>query len=123
MNKACLKDDFSLPFTEMIIDSMTRHKVFSFVDGSLGYSHIKMAPEDAVHTAFTIPKGVFCYKVMPFGLQNARATYQRAMIVIFGNLLHKEIKCYVDDLIIKISNVSDHLEALRTVFKHLRSIS
>ena len=58
---------------------------------------IRMSPKDEELTAFRMPKRIYCYKVMPFGLKNAGATYQRAMQNIFDDLLHKNVKCYVDD--------------------------
>ncbi|XP_070008528.1 uncharacterized protein [Nicotiana sylvestris] len=57
-----------------------------------------MAPKDEELTTFRTPKGIYCYKVMPFGLKNVGATYQRAMQNIFDDLLHKNVECYVDDL-------------------------
>lgn len=64
---------------------------FSFIDCYSGYNQIRMAPEDAKKTAFRTPKGHFSNKVMPFGLKNAGATYQRAMTTIFQDMMHKEI--------------------------------
>ncbi|KAL0454806.1 UNVERIFIED_CONTAM: hypothetical protein Slati_0819800 [Sesamum latifolium] len=52
-------------------------------------------------TVFHTPKGIYCYKVMPFGLKNADATYQRAMQRIFDDMLHKNVESYVDDLVVK----------------------
>ena len=60
-----------------------------------------MNPKDEELTAFHTPKGIYSYKVMPFGLKNAGATYQRAMQKIFDNVLHKYVECYVDDLVVK----------------------
>ncbi|CAL8083348.1 unnamed protein product [Prunus armeniaca] len=79
-----------------------------------------MSPKDEELTAFRTPKGIYCYKVMPFGLKNAGATYQRAMQKIFGDMLHKNVKCYVDDLVIKSKRREDHLKDLRMVFNRLR---
>ncbi|XP_031098665.1 uncharacterized protein LOC116002606 [Ipomoea triloba] len=79
LNVACPQDDFPLPITELLIDAVTRHEIMSFMDGSSGYNQIRMAPEDEELTAFRTPNGIYCYKVMPFGLKNAGATYQRAM--------------------------------------------
>ena len=62
--------------------------------------------------AFHTPKGVYCYKVMPFGLKNAGATYQRAMQKIFDNVLHKYMECYVNDLVVKTKRREDHLVGL-----------
>jgi len=63
---------------------------------------IKMATEDIKHVALRSPIGIDSYKVMPFGLKNAGATYQRAMTNIFKELLHHEVECYVDDLVLQL---------------------
>ncbi|KAG9444946.1 hypothetical protein H6P81_016286 [Aristolochia fimbriata] len=89
LNKACPKDDFPLPISELMVDATTGHEALSFMDGSSGYNQIRMDPKDEDLTAFCTPKGIFCYKVMPFGLKNAGATYQRAMQNIFDDFLHK----------------------------------
>ncbi|KAI5342013.1 hypothetical protein L3X38_009888 [Prunus dulcis] len=120
LNEACPKDDFPLPIIELMVDATTGHEALSFMDGSSGYNQIRMSPEDEELTAFRTPKGIYCYKVMPFGLKNAGATYQRAMQKIFGDMLHKNVKCYVDDLVIKSKRREDHLKDLRTVFNRLR---
>jgi len=83
LNDACPKDEFPLPVTELMIDSTIGYKALSYMDCTAGYNQILMAPEDQEATAFRTPKGIFCYKVMPFGLKNAEATYQRAMQIIF----------------------------------------
>ncbi|KAG9449464.1 hypothetical protein H6P81_009429 [Aristolochia fimbriata] len=90
------------------------------MDGSSSYNQICMDPKDEELTAFRTPKGIFCYKVMSFGLKNASATYQRAMQHIFDHFLHKRVECYVDDLVVKTNVWSDHLLDLRAVFERLR---
>ncbi|CAM8988114.1 unnamed protein product [Rhodiola kirilowii] len=90
------------------------------MDCTAGYNQIHMAPEDQEATAFRTPKGIFCYKVMPFGLKNAGATYQRAMQKIFEDMMHKTIECYVDDVVVKSKARSDHVQDLRMVFERLR---
>ena len=60
-----------------------------------------MAPEDMEKTIFVTMWEIFCYKVMPFGLKNARATYQKVMVTLFYDMMHKEIEVYVDDMIAK----------------------
>jgi len=65
------------------------------MDGFSGYNQIKMAPEDMEKTTFVTLWGTFCYKVMSFGLKNAGATYQRAMVALFHDTMHQEIKVYV----------------------------
>ncbi|KAG9450555.1 hypothetical protein H6P81_010520 [Aristolochia fimbriata] len=119
LNKACPKDDFPLPITEIMVDATMGHEALSFMDGSSGYNQIRMDPKDEELTTFRTPKGIFCYKVMPFGLKNAGATYQRAMQHIFDDFLHKRVECYVDDLVVKTKEQSDHLLDLRAVFERL----
>ncbi|KAG9450561.1 hypothetical protein H6P81_010526 [Aristolochia fimbriata] len=109
LNKACPKDDFPLPITELMVDATIGHEALSFMDGSSGYNQIRVDPKDEELTAFCTPKGIFCYKVMPFGLKNAGATYQRAMQNIFDDFLHKRVECYVDDLVVKTKQRPDHL--------------
>ncbi|PKU66441.1 RNA-directed DNA polymerase [Dendrobium catenatum] len=120
LNKAYPKDDFPLPIPELMVDIASSHSIFSFMDGSSGYNQIKMDPEDEKFTAFRTPIGVFCYKVMPFGLKNAGATYQRAMTVIFDEMIHEQVECYVDDLVVKSKVREDHLRDLRIIFERLR---
>ena len=77
LNKANLKDDFSLPHIDMLVDSTTNHSMLSFMDGFFGYSQILMAPEDMEKMSFITEWGTYYCKVMPFGLKNAKATYQK----------------------------------------------
>ena len=68
-----------------------------------------MVEEDKAKTTFITTWGTFCYKVMPFGLKNAGATYQRAMVALLHDMMHKEVKVYVDDMIAKSREGEDHL--------------
>ncbi|KAM1754932.1 hypothetical protein ACFX12_007326 [Malus domestica] len=114
------EDDFPFPIIEIMVDATTGHEGLSFMDGSSGYNQIRMALEDEELTAFRTPKGIYYYKVMPFGLKNAGATYQRAMQKIFNDMLHKNVECYVDDVVVKTKKRPDHLKDLRVVFERLR---
>ncbi|KAM2154207.1 hypothetical protein ACFX1Q_046058 [Malus domestica] len=67
-----------------MMDPTTGHEALSFMNGSSGCNQIRMALEDEEVTAFCTPKSIYCYKVIPFGLKNAGATYQRAMQKIFN---------------------------------------
>ncbi|KAG9450044.1 hypothetical protein H6P81_010009 [Aristolochia fimbriata] len=89
------------------------------MDGSSCYNQICMDPKDEEFIAFRTPKGIFCYKVMPFGLKNSSAFYQRTMQHIFDDFLHKRIECYVDDLVVKSKERSNYLLDLRVVFEWL----
>lgn len=90
------------------------------MDGFSGYNQIKMALEDMEKTTFITPGGTFCYKVMPFGLKNAGATYYHAMLTLFPDMIHKEIECYVDDMIEKSHTEEEHIINLRKLFERLR---
>ncbi|KAM1230603.1 hypothetical protein ACFX1T_040662 [Malus domestica] len=103
-----------------MVDATTSHEVLSFMDGLYGYNQICMAPKDEELTAFRTSKGIYCYKVMPFGLKNTEATYQRAMQKIFNDMLHKNIECYVGNVVVKTKKKFDHLKDLRMVFDKLR---
>ena len=98
-----------------MVDATTSHKALSFMDGSFGYNQICMAPKDKKLIAFRTPKGIYCYKVMPFGLKNADATYQLGMQKISDDMLHKNVECYVDDLVVKSRKKEDHLTDLYQV--------
>jgi hypothetical protein len=101
LNKASPKDDFPLPHIDILVDNTARNATYSFMDGFSSYNQIRMAEEDKEKTTFLTPWGTFCYKVMPFGLKNAGATYQRAMVTLFHNMMHREVEVYVDDILAK----------------------
>ena len=101
LNQAYPKDKFPLPNMDLLIDSMVGNAMFSFMDGFSGYNQIRMVPKDAKKTAFKTPIGNFYYTVMPFGLKNADTTYQRIMMTIFHDMMHRELEDYVDDIVVK----------------------
>ena len=69
---------------------------------------MKMAEENKAKTTFTTHWGTYAYDVMPFGLKNTDATYQRAMVTLFHDIMHKEIEVYVDDMIAKSRTIRDY---------------
>uniref|UniRef100_A0A2N9G7Q9 RNA-directed DNA polymerase n=1 Tax=Fagus sylvatica TaxID=28930 RepID=A0A2N9G7Q9_FAGSY len=117
LNRASPKDNFPLPHIDTLVDNTATNVVFSFMDGFSGYNQIKMAEEDKSKTAFVTHWGTFVYDVMPFGLKNAGATYQRAMVTLFHDMIHHEIEVYVDDMIAKSRTAQDHLTDLRKLFQ------
>ena len=120
LNKACPKDEFLLPNMDLLIDSAAGHAMFSFMDGFSGYNQIFMSPKDAKKTAFRTPIRNFYYTVMPFGLKNAGATYQRTMTVMFHDMMHREIEDYVDDIVVKSKKREGHFGILKKVFERCR---
>ena len=83
LNDACPKDSFPLPCIDQIVDASTGHGMLSFLDAFSGYHKIPMHPLDAEKTSFITPHELYCYNVMPFGLKNDGATYQRLVTMMF----------------------------------------
>jgi len=76
LNKAYPKDSYPLPHIDQLVDSTAGHQLLSFMDVFSRYNQIKMDEANQKKTSFVTSQGLFCYKVMPFGLKNAGATYQ-----------------------------------------------
>ena len=119
LNRAYPKDSYPLPRIDTLVDSTTRHELLSFMDAFSGYNQIKMNEEDQEITSFVTSQGLFCYKVMSFGLKNAGATYQRLMNKMFTNQIGRNVQVYVDDMLVKILRESDHLNDLQETFDTL----
>ena len=94
---------------DLLIDSAAGHAMFSFMDRFNGYNQIRMSTKDAEKTAFRTPIGNFYYTVIPFGLKNACATYQRTMTAMFHDMMYQKIEDYVDDIMVKSKKKEDHL--------------
>nr|KYP62173.1 Retrovirus-related Pol polyprotein from transposon 297 family [Cajanus cajan] len=120
LNKACPKDAYPLPHINALVDGPAGHHMLSFLDAYSGYNQIPMYPPDKAKTAFITDSANFCYRVMPFGLRNAGATYQRLMDKIFRRQIGTCLEVYVDDMVIKSTSVGDHLKDLVTIFKEVR---
>ena len=81
-----------------------------------GYNQIQMVSKDKKKIAFITDRGPFCYKVMPLGLRNIGATYQRLVEKIFKDQLNRNIEAYVDDMLVKSWAISDHIADLQETF-------
>ena len=106
---------------DLLIDSAVGSAMFSFMDDFSGYNQFRMAPRDAEKTTFRTPIGNFYYTMMPFGLKNAGATYQRAMTAIFHDMMHRQLEDYVDDIVVKSSKREEHFHVLKRVFERCRA--
>nr|KYP31646.1 Retrovirus-related Pol polyprotein from transposon 17.6 [Cajanus cajan] len=120
LNKACPKDAYPLPCIDRLVDDASRHSIFSFLDAYSDYNQIKMHPADEEKMAFITEDANFCYKVMPFRLKNARATYQRLMDKVFQGQIGRNIEIYVDDMVVKSNSLADHIANLAEIFGELR---
>ncbi|KAH7841594.1 hypothetical protein Vadar_031881 [Vaccinium darrowii] len=92
----------------------------SFLDAYWGYHQIAMYGPDQEKTSFISPRGLYCYKVMPFGLRNAGATYQRLVTKMFKDQLSKTMEVSIDDMVVKSKLKPDHLANLKETFSILR---
>ncbi|XP_052193952.1 uncharacterized protein LOC127802277 [Diospyros lotus] len=121
LNKACPKDSFPLPRIDQLVDATTGHQLLSFMDAYSEYNQIPMNPSEEEHTSFITDLGLYCYKVMPFGLKNAGATYQRLVNTMFKAQIGRTMEVYVDDTLVKSEQVADHVRDLGEMFNILRS--
>ena len=100
-----------MPMADMLVDVTTNNGILAFMDGYSGYNQIYLAKEDIHKIPFRCPGSVriFEWVVMPFGLKNAGATYQRAMNLIFHDLIGKNMEVHIDDVIVKLVDFSEYL--------------
>ena len=97
LNKACPKGSYPLPRIDQLVDSTAGHKLLSFMDTFSRYNQIRMDETDQEKTSFVTSQGLFCYKVMPFGLKNVGATYQRLVNHMFRPQIGRNVEVYVDE--------------------------
>jgi hypothetical protein len=104
-----------MPIANLFIDSASGNMVISILDSSVGYNQIFMAKEDVSKTAFRCPGfvGIFKWVVISFGLKNVGATYQRAMNLIFHDLLGVLMEVYIDDVVVKSVGFEEHMTNLK----------
>ena len=94
--------------------------MLSFIDAFSGYNQILMHSADQEHTSFITDRRTYHYRVMPFDLKNAGATYQRLVNAVFQHQIGRNMEVYVDDMLVKSKLFSDHVADLRETFKILR---
>ena len=121
LNKAWPKDSYPLPRVDILVDSTTGYQLLSFMDAFIGYNQIKLDEADQEKTSFIISQGLFCYKVMPFDLKNADATYQRLMNKMFAHQIGINVQVYMNDMLVKSRREDDHLDDLKETFDILCS--
>ncbi|XP_028556944.1 uncharacterized protein LOC110115884 [Dendrobium catenatum] len=120
LNKACPKDSFPLPCIDQLVDTTSGHQMLSFMDAYSSYNQIKMNPTDEEAPAFQTDRGLYCYRVMPFRLKNAGATYHRLMNKVFKTLIGRNMEVYVDDMLVKSLEKSQYISDLEQCFRLLR---
>jgi hypothetical protein len=114
LNKVSLKDNYSLPKTDHILQKAVGAKRISLLDGFSRYNQVLIHPDDQEKTASW---GTFMYVKMPFGLMNVGATFQRAMYIAFVDVLGRFIVIYLNNIIVYSQSNEEHLQHLRRVFE------
>jgi transposase InsO family protein len=114
------QDVYPVPNIDDMLNKLAKAKIFSVGDAWSGFWQIILKKSDRVKTAFRTPWGLFEFVVMPFGLKNATATFQRAMDRMLEGILYFFVMVYVDDLLIYSGCLDDHLEHLQIFFNRLR---
>ena len=90
------------------------------MDAYSGYNQIPMNLRDQDHNSFITDLGLYCYRIMPFGLKNAGAAYHRMVNRLFKNQIGKSVEVYVDDMLVKSKAPSNHVHDLSGMFDVLR---
>ncbi|BFG35230.1 hypothetical protein CerSpe_215040 [Prunus speciosa] len=120
LNRAYPKDSFPLPRIDQLGDVTVGHALLSFMDAYSGYNQIFMHPDDQAHTSFITDRNLYCYKVMPFGLKNAGATYQRLLNSLFAPLIGNTLDVYFDDMLVKSRTADQHIPNISAMFAILK---
>ncbi|XP_024009474.1 uncharacterized protein LOC112084555 [Eutrema salsugineum] len=114
--KACPKNSFLLPHIDRLVEATAGNELLLFMDAFSRYNQILMHPQDRDKTSFITDRGIYCYKVMPFGLKNVGATYQRLVNRMFASQLGRTMEVYIDDMLVKSLVATDNVGHLRTCF-------
>ena len=116
LNHACPKGSFPLSRIDQLVDSTVGHKLLTFMDAFLRYNQIPMSEENQEKTTFVTSQGLYYYKVIPFKLKNAKATYQRLVNHMFNKQIRWNIEVYIDDMLVKSKTTKEHLDDLKETF-------
>ena len=107
-------------YLDLIVDATAGHELLSFMDAFSGYNQTSMNPDDQENTSFVTRQGTYCYRVMPFGLKNAGATYQRLVNRMFQKQIGTSMEVYIDDMLVKSTTAELHIAHLSEAFQILK---
>ncbi|RVW73695.1 Retrovirus-related Pol polyprotein from transposon 17.6 [Vitis vinifera] len=117
LNAVTRKYHFPLPFIDQVLERVSGHPFYCFLDGYSGYFQIEIDVEDQEKTTFTCSFGTYAYRRMPFGLCNAPATFQRCVLSIFNDIVERIMEVFMDDITIYGGTFEECLVNLEAVLK------
>src|SRR5699024_9469688 len=120
LNMNTVPDAQPIPIIKDLFNEIKNSRYFISLDLRAGYWQIAMHEDDIPKTAFITQQGLYEYIVMPFGLMNAPATFQRMMNLLFGHLLRQGVLVYLDDVLIHAPTMQRSLDLLREVLHILQ---
>ncbi|BHF62235.1 hypothetical protein SprV_0200521600 [Sparganum proliferum] len=120
LNSVTKRDSFPPPRIDDTIDALSGAAWFSTLDLASGYWQVEVHPADRAKTAFVVPSGLYEFNMMPFGLANAPATFQRLMTTVLRDITPTACLIYLDDIIVHGKTVEEHNAHLREVLLRLR---
>ncbi|GKV46364.1 hypothetical protein SLEP1_g53349 [Rubroshorea leprosula] len=120
LNQARPKYCYPMPSIDKLVEAAFGNERLSLLHAYSGYHQVPMAPKDEEKTSFYAGDEIYCHVMMPFGLKNAGATYQKMVTIVFRAQIGRNLKVYVDDIVVKSPKVEDHLVDLDETFNNLR---
>jgi len=120
LNTQMIKNAYPLPRIDEMFDRIYAGRVFSSFDLTSGYHQVRIKPDDCEKTAFCTRYGQYQFRVVPFGLCNAPATFQAMMHELFQEHLDAFLVIFLDDMLAYSKNPKDHVEHIRKIFQILR---
>jgi hypothetical protein len=121
LDSSWVHDPFQTPFTDEVLEHVSRKEVYSFAYGFSGYHQVRIVEMDKKKTTLITEWGSFTYNVMPFGLKNTPAVFSKIVIASFREFIHKFIEVYMDDWMI-YSLIKEHVALLRLMFDRWREL-
>ena len=121
LNALTIRDAYPIPRIDDTLDSLQEATFISTLDLRTGYWQVEMDEKSREKTAFITHKGLFEFNVMPYGLMNAPATFQRLMDIVLAGLKWQCCLVYIDDIVVYSPSFEQHLKDLKKVFEALRA--